>query len=167
MPKYTKFNTSLGEMFGIGDEHHLYLLEFTDYRPLTRAIGQIEKYKKAKITEGDCMPLTSIKKEIVAYLNGDLRNFNTPIMQVGTEFQKLTWGALRQIPYGKTISYIELAGAIGKPTAFRAAANNNGANKLVIITPCHRVIGSGGGLGGYSSGLDRKRWLLALEQQGH
>lgn len=164
MLKSSRFNTILGEMLAIGDEHNLYLLEFTDYRPLDRAIRQLERHTKSMIAEGDSAPLSSIRSEMELYLNSDLRDFNTPIMLIGTEFQKLTWSALQKIPYGATISYAELASTIGRPKAFRAAANSNGANKLVIITPCHRVIGSGGSLGGYSSGLDRKRWLLELER---
>lgn len=165
MLKYSKFNTSLGDMLAIGDEQSLYLLEFTDYKPLDRAIAQLEQHTRSKITEGAFAPLASITSEIDTYLKGNLRDFKTPVMLIGTEFQKLTWSALQKIPYGKTISYVELASAIDKPKAFRAAANANGANKLVIITPCHRVIGSCGSLGGYSSGLERKKRLLELERQ--
>lgn len=164
MLRYIKFDTSLGEMIGISDDHHLYLLEFTDYKFLALATHQIERYKKIEIAEGESAPLISIKKEITAYLNGDLRDFKTPVMHVGTEFQKLVWKALQQIPYGKTLSYAELASSIGKPAAFRATANSNGANKMIIITPCHRVIGSDGSLGGYSSDIKRKEWLLKLEE---
>ena len=81
----------------------------------------------------------------------------------GTEFQKEVWLALAEIPYGKTISYAELASMVGRPTAFRAVGQANGANPIPIVLPCHRVIASGGGIGGYGGGLDMKRQLLALE----
>jgi methylated-DNA-[protein]-cysteine S-methyltransferase len=81
----------------------------------------------------------------------------------GTPFQKDVWLALGEIPYGKTISYAELATMVGRPTAFRAVGQANGANPIPIVLPCHRVLASGGGIGGYGGGLDMKRQLLALE----
>jgi methylated-DNA-[protein]-cysteine S-methyltransferase len=91
----------------------------------------------------------------------DLELDTTP----GTEFQRTVWAALREIPYGQTISYAELARRIGRPTAFRAVGLANGRNPISIIVPCHRVIGSGGSLTGYGGGLDRKALLLDLERK--
>ena len=81
----------------------------------------------------------------------------------GTPFQKLVWQQLKRIPYGKVVSYRDVARAIGKPHAFRAVGNANNKNPIGIIIPCHRVIGADGTLTGYGGGLDRKRWLLAHE----
>jgi len=86
-----------------------------------------------------------------------------PLSTSGTEFQESVWAELRRIPYGEVIPYAELARRVGRPKAFRAAAQANGANRISIIIPCHRVVNSGGRLGGYGGGLDRKRWLLKLE----
>lgn len=82
---------------------------------------------------------------------------------IGTDFQKQVWQALQQIPFGQTCAYMDIARALGKPTAYRAVANANGANRLAIIIPCHRVINANGQLGGYASGLTRKAWLLKQE----
>jgi methylated-DNA-[protein]-cysteine S-methyltransferase len=84
---------------------------------------------------------------------------------VGTDFQKKVWMALRQIPYGETISYKELAGAIGRPSAVRAVGAANGANPIPIIIPCHRVIGNDGSLTGFGGGLPLKKKLLELESR--
>jgi methylated-DNA-[protein]-cysteine S-methyltransferase len=99
------------------------------------------------------------------YLDGDAAAIDAlPVDPGGTPFQQRVWRALRDIPYGTTISYGELARRIGEPAAVRAVGAANGANPISIVVPCHRVIGSDGGLTGYGGGLPRKRWLLALER---
>lgn len=109
--------------------------------------------------------LTTIE-QLNQYQNGSRTRFDLPLdMSHGTDFQQNVWQALQQIPYGQTISYAQLAQNIGKPTAYRAAANANGKNPFSIVVPCHRVVASGGGLGGYTGGIDKKRWLLQLEQR--
>lgn len=101
--------------------------------------------------------------ELEEYFNGLRRNFDVPVYQEGSRFQKLVWNELRGIPYGKTISYLELSKRIGDVKAIRAAASTNGRNKISIIVPCHRVIGSNRDLVGYAGGLQIKRWLLHHE----
>ena len=81
----------------------------------------------------------------------------------GTPFQRRVWAALRDIPYGETVSYGELAAALGRPTASRAVGLANGKNPISIIVPCHRVVGADGSMTGYGGGLERKRWLLSFE----
>jgi AraC family transcriptional regulator of adaptative response/methylated-DNA-[protein]-cysteine methyltransferase len=83
---------------------------------------------------------------------------------IGSDFQKSAWQALIQVPYGQTRSYLEQASIIGKPKAFRAVANANGANQIAIVVPCHRIINTGGELGGYGGGLQRKSWLINHEK---
>jgi AraC family transcriptional regulator of adaptative response/methylated-DNA-[protein]-cysteine methyltransferase len=107
--------------------------------------------------------LHQIQQELAEYFAGMLRVFKTPVRLLGTDFQQATWRALQTIPCGETRSYAEVANIAGKPGASRALGNANGANRLTIIVPCHRVIQGNGTLGGYSSGLDRKKWLLAHE----
>jgi methylated-DNA-[protein]-cysteine S-methyltransferase len=97
------------------------------------------------------------------YFGGTRSTFDLALVPSGTAFQRDVWFALADIPYGETISYAELAQWVGKPRAFRAVGQANGANPLAIVLPCHRVVASGGGIGGYGGGLDLKRWLLAHE----
>jgi methylated-DNA-[protein]-cysteine S-methyltransferase len=97
------------------------------------------------------------------YFSGKRKNFDLPIRQKGTEFQQKVWTELMQIPYGKTISYLQLAQRLGNVKTIRAAASANGRNQLSIVVPCHRVIGSDGSLTGYGGGLPRKKWLLDHE----
>lgn len=103
-------------------------------------------------------------EQLAAYFAGDLTEFDLDLDPGGTEFQRKVWAALRTIPYGETRSYGEIAMQIGSPSASRAVGMANGRNPIGIIVPCHRVIGSTGGLTGYGGGLDRKRQLLALER---
>ncbi|TLP77328.1 methylated-DNA--[protein]-cysteine S-methyltransferase [Maribacter sp. ACAM166] len=97
------------------------------------------------------------------YFEGTRKEFSLNLNPEGTAFQKKVWLALQNIPYGKTISYLELSKSIGDVKAIRAAASANGKNPLWIVIPCHRVIGSNGTLTGYAGGLHRKKWLLEHE----
>ena len=97
------------------------------------------------------------------YFAGDRTLFDLKLNPEGTTFQKQVWNALQTIPYGKTLSYLELSKQLGDVKAIRAVANANGKNTLWIIVPCHRVIGSDGSLTGYAGGLHRKQWLLEHE----
>ena len=102
-------------------------------------------------------------QQLDAYFAGLLRNFELPLDTVGTEFQHRVWRGLLAIPFGRTSSYAELAHQIGNPKAVRAVGAANGRNPIAIVVPCHRVIGAAGALVGYAGGLERKRFLLALE----
>ncbi len=102
-------------------------------------------------------------EELIEYFHGTRKNFTIPVHQEGTDFQKRVWNLLLGIPYGKTISYMDLAKKMGDPKVIRAAASTNGKNKIAIIVPCHRVIGSDRSLTGYSGGMWRKKWLLQQE----
>jgi methylated-DNA-[protein]-cysteine S-methyltransferase len=97
------------------------------------------------------------------YFEGKRTHFDLQLNPEGTDFQKSVWDALRTIPYGKTISYLNLSKQLGDVKAIRAIANANGKNPLWIVVPCHRVIGSDGSLTGYAGGLYRKQWLLEHE----
>ncbi len=107
--------------------------------------------------------LTDCVAELSEYFNGHLKTFTVPFFQEGTPFQQSVWNELLNIPFGKTISYLTLAKRLGEPKAIRAAASTNGKNKLAIIVPCHRVIGSNQDLVGYAGGLWRKKYLLEQE----
>ncbi len=102
-------------------------------------------------------------KQLDEYFNGILKIFDLPLRKRGTPFQMNVWDELEKIPYGKTISYLELAKRLGDEKVIRAAAHANGKNTLAIVVPCHRVIGSDGSLTGYAGGLRRKQFLLDHE----
>lgn len=104
-----------------------------------------------------------VQQELNAYFAGTLRQFKTPLTLIGTPFQRAVWAAVQSIPYGKTCSYADIARAIGRPTAVRAVGTAIGANPVWLIVPCHRVIQSNGGIGGYAGGIERKKWLLEHE----
>jgi O-6-methylguanine DNA methyltransferase len=110
-----------------------------------------------------CPVLDALEHELAAYFAGTLRAFSVPIVAPGTPFQQRVWAELARIPYGTTISYGELARRVGSPGAARAVGAANGANRLAIVLPCHRVIDAAGQLHGYGGGLDNKRRLLELE----
>jgi methylated-DNA-[protein]-cysteine S-methyltransferase len=108
-------------------------------------------------------PFAAAADQLEAYFAGQLTEFTLPLAPAGTAFQRSVWAGLREIPYGETWSYGQLASKIGSPTAARAVGLANGRNPIAVVIPCHRVIGSDGSLTGYGGGLDRKRYLLDLE----
>lgn len=108
--------------------------------------------------------LDGVRRELEEYFSGRLRAFTTPVAFEGTPFQQQVWTELCKIPYGETISYMELADRIRNPKAVRAVGMANGANPIAIIVPCHRVIGANGSLTGFGGGLPTKRALLELER---
>jgi methylated-DNA-[protein]-cysteine S-methyltransferase len=124
------------------------------YRPAEPAFG-----------DRDDAPFTEAAGQLAEYFAGQRREFDLALSLSGTPFQRAVWQELRRIPHGETVSYRELAERIGRPTAARAVGLANGRNPVGIIVPCHRVIGSAGGLTGYGGGLDRKRRLLEFERR--
>ena len=115
--------------------------------------------------DGDVHPvLRAAIDQLTEYFAGSLREFNLPLEMAGSDFQMRVWRLLREIPYGETRSYRDLAIALGKPTAVRAVGAANGANPLPIVVPCHRVIGANGSLVGYGGGLALKKRLLDFER---
>ncbi|MGQ0618512.1 MAG: methylated-DNA--[protein]-cysteine S-methyltransferase [Panacagrimonas sp.] len=110
--------------------------------------------------------LSVARQQLEAYFAGRRTSFELELRPMGTDFQRKVWAALREIPFGETISYGELARRIGQPSASRAVGLANGQNPISIIVPCHRVIGANGSLTGYGGGIERKRWLLAHEARG-
>ncbi len=110
--------------------------------------------------------LPSVRAQLEAYFAGTLQEFDLPLATTGTPFQQQVWAALREVPYGTTCTYGDLAAAIGRPSAVRAVGAANGRNPVCVVVPCHRVVGAGGSLTGYAGGLERKSWLLALEAGG-
>jgi methylated-DNA-[protein]-cysteine S-methyltransferase len=154
---YTRIDDSpVGPLMLAGDQDALHVLSFglgsrpreidADWRPDTKGV------------------LRGICRELDQYFAGRLQTFSTPVAFNGTPFQNSVWQELRRIPYGETISYLDLANRIRNPRAVRAVGMANGANPIAIIVPCHRVIGSNGSLTGFGGGLPTKRALLELEK---
>lgn len=163
--KASYFDTPLGPMIAIADEKLLYLLEFVDGRGVEREIERLCQKTKSAIVSGSTSVITSIENELKLYFEGKLKEFKTPLFILGSPFQNTVWTALQTIPFGETKAYADVARVLGKPTAFRAVANANGANQISIVIPCHRVINTNGGLGGYGGGVSRKQWLLQHEKK--
>ncbi len=150
-----EIDSPIGRLLLAGDGDSLIQVGFqSGPRPLRPADGWI----------ADAAPLRAPIAQLTEYFAGRRHGFELRLAPRGTEFQRRVWRALTDIPYGKTISYGELARRIGKPSASRAVGLANGANPLPIVVPCHRVIGADGSLTGFGGGLPIKRKLLALEE---
>jgi AraC family transcriptional regulator of adaptative response/methylated-DNA-[protein]-cysteine methyltransferase len=162
--KATWLDTPLGPMLALANDDALYLLEFVDRRGLECEVERLRQKIKTAIIPGLTEPLHSIENEIRQYFSGSLKKFQTPTLFKGSDFQKCVWKELKNIPYGETRSYADIAAKIRRPTAYRAVALANGANQFAIMIPCHRVINNNGELGGYGGGLARKQWLINHEK---
>lgn len=158
------FKTGTGELKLGSFEGHLCLLDYR-YRKMRQAVDdRIRRGLKAEFTEKDDEVLSQARIQLEEYLSGNRTRFDLPLLMVGTGFQKAVWTALAEVPYGKTVTYLDLAKILGNEKAVRAVAGANGANALAIVIPCHRIVGSQGELTGYSGGLAAKQRLLHLEQ---
>lgn len=157
------YKTKIGEMILGSFDGNLCLLDFRYRRRRTSVDNRIKKGLNAEFIEKKDEILTRTKQQLEEYLAGESKEFDIPIMTVGTDFQQNVWETLMEIPYGETASYLDIAKSIGKPKAVRAVANANGANAIGLIIPCHRIIGTNGELVGYGGGLAVKKRLLKLE----
>ena len=158
-----RFSTKLGTMFACATDKGICLLEFSDRRMLETEFKDICSRLDAVILPGENKHLSQVQQELNEYFSGKRKTFDVPLDMVGTVFQKSVWEVLLTVPYGITWSYKQEAEVLGKKEAVRAVANANGANKVAIIIPCHRIISHDGTLGGYGGGLERKQFLLDLE----
>ena len=159
-----RIETPLGTMIACANENGICMLEFSDRKALPTELKEISKHFDANIVQGENPHFKTLEKELEEYFEGKLKDFTVPLAPVGTDFQKKVWEILRTIPYGTTRTYQQQADILGNPKAVRAVANANGLNKISIIIPCHRVIGSNGTLTGYGGGIWRKQKLLELEK---
>lgn len=160
-------DTPLGTMLLATDEHgHLRILDWQDYEGSMQRLLRLQ-YPGQNILLRATGQVSQAMRAVLAYFDGELNAIDKlEVVSGGTDFQRSVWAALRTIPAGTTISYLELATRIGRPSAVRAVGLANGANPISIVVPCHRVIGSGKKqpLTGYGGGLERKRWLLEHEK---
>jgi methylated-DNA-[protein]-cysteine S-methyltransferase len=149
---YTYYQSPVGLLKIGGTDNYISELSFVD--------------NKEQVTHGEpgiSEIMHQCTEELIEFFNGKRRSFDIPVYQEGTTFQQRVWGELLNIPFGKTISYLELAKHLGDIKIIRAAASTSGKNKIAIVIPCHRVIGSDKSLVGYGGGLWRKKWLLQHE----
>ena len=156
--------TPLGPMLAGATDEALCLLEFLDRRMLETQLQKVCNRLDCTLVPGSNGVTERVASELGSYFRGELKDFGVPLEDRGTDFQRTVWAALRAIPFGATRSYGALAAEIGRPTAVRAVARANGDNRMAIVIPCHRVVGSDGKLTGYGGGLWRKQWLLDHEQ---
>jgi len=161
-----RYTTPLGELVALFTARGLSLLEFDATIRMMREWRDVERHAGVRAQPGEDARTRELGAQIADYFAGRLRRFDVPLDLVGTPFQQDVWRALLQIPYGDTWSYAQQARHIDRHSAVRAVAAANGQNKISIVVPCHRVIGSNGKLTGYGGGLPRKHWLLTLEQTG-
>lgn len=159
--KRCRLQTPLGELMLMASPKGLVSLQWEDrVEPMDR---HLSRHLGTRLVQ-DVTDMPGISDNLIAYVQGDIHSLiGVPVDPPGTAFQRTVWTALCTIPVGSTWSYAQLASAIGRPTAARAVANANGSNPIPIVIPCHRVIASDGGLGGFSCGIHRKQWLLRHE----
>ncbi len=160
----TRFTTPIGPMFACATQKGICLLDFTDRRMLESEFKDLCKRLDGVILPGDNRYLEQVQLELSEYFAGKRKKFEVPLDTPGTDFRQAVWKILCDIPFGETRSYKDQAIALGNPKAVRAVASANGHNRVSIIIPCHRVIGSDGSLVGYGGGLQRKKWLLDMEK---
>lgn len=159
----TTWTSPLGPMVAAAVDEGVVLLEFGDIARLQRQTPLLRRWFRGPLVDGMHRHLQQLFSELEQYFAGTRREFTVPLVLRGSAFELSVWRALQQIPYGTTCSYADIARDIGNPRAVRAVGSANGRNRLPIVIPCHRVINTGGKLGGYGGGLWRKVRLLALE----
>lgn len=160
----TLISTPIGKLTACATNEGICLLEFDERDDLKKQFRNLTTVLGGKIVPGINNHLLKLQEQIDRYFRWQLENFELPLVFTGTVFQERVWHALLNIPYGKTKTYLSLTKQLGDENAIRAVAAANGANKMAIIVPCHRVIGSDGKLVGYAGGLWRKEWLLNHEK---
>lgn len=151
------FSSPIGQICVTSENEKICSVSFIDSK---EKIDEKVYSSKDRLIEQACV------EQLLDYFFKNKKTFSFPFSQSGTTFQQNVWNELENIPYGHTISYLQLSQRLGNPKAIRAAASANGKNNLAIIIPCHRVIGSDGSLTGYASGIWRKKWLLEHEAAG-
>jgi methylated-DNA-[protein]-cysteine S-methyltransferase len=161
---YHMMSSPLGLLFLARGEKGLRYLEFMDRKSLKRMIASHAPAVGADARwEPSLLELRDVVEQLEAYFNGMLHSFDVKLDPIGSEFQLKVWKALREIPFGETRTYGQIAKTIRQPKATRAVGLANNQNPIAIVVPCHRVIGANGTLTGYGGGLPKKRWLLEHE----
>ena len=153
---YSYTDSPIGRLLLAGDEQMLKVIGFSSGNKARGAAVEWERFDE---------PFRKVKKQLAEYFDGRRQTFDLELAPDASPFQAQVLGALREIPYGETCSYRDVAEAVGNPKAVRAVGGANGNNPIPIVIPCHRVVGSDGSLTGFGGGLDSKRFLLDLERR--
>jgi methylated-DNA-[protein]-cysteine S-methyltransferase len=161
--KIQYYKSPVGEIILGSYDNKLCIADWKYRKMRTTIDSRIQNGLKAKYIEESSEVIEETIKQMKEYFFGERKDFDIPLLMVGTEFQKSVWHGLIKIPYGTTASYLELSKNIGNEKAVRAVASANGANSISIMIPCHRIIGSNGDLVGYAGGLATKKKLLEIE----
>ncbi len=159
-----RLTTPIGPMFACATDLGVCLLDFSDRKILEKEFIELTSRLDAVILPGNNRHLKKLKHQLEEYFTGKRKSFSVPLHHPSTDFREAVWKELQSIPYGQTRSYKQQAIALGNPKAVRAVAGANSQNRINILIPCHRVIGSDGKLTGYGGGLPRKKWLLDFEK---
>ena len=157
------YQTQIGDIILGSFDGRLCLLDFKYKKTRKTTDNRIKKELKTEFCEHSCAILEETKQQLDTYLSGDRKTFDIPFLMVGSDFQKIVWNALLDIPYGSTSTYLQIAKNINNKKAVRAVGNANGANAIALIIPCHRIIGENRALVGYGGGLPVKKYLLDFE----
>jgi O-6-methylguanine DNA methyltransferase len=159
----TMLETPLGPMLAGATDDGICLLEFTDRRMLPSELRDLQRRLARPIVAGQHPSLERLSQQLGEYFAGSRSGFDLPLVAPGSPFQERTWAELRRLPAGSTVSYEELAMRAGRRHAQRAVGTANGANRIAIVIPCHRVVRKTGEIGNYGGGRWRKEWLLEHE----
>ena len=141
------------------------MLEFPYRKSFPKQIEGLKKLMNTDIVAGESKYFEMLKSQLKEYFSGQRKEFDIPLVLTGSVFQLKVWKELGEIPYGERRTYLQQSKNLGSPRAIRAVAAANGANKISILIPCHRVVGSNGSLVGYGGGLRNKQFLLDLESK--
>ena len=160
----TMLRSPLGTLLAGATDDGICLLEFTDRPMLPTQLDILARRLRRPVVTGRHPWLNRLEEQLDEYFAGQRQAFDLPLVTPGTPFQERVWAALRQIPTGGTLSYEALANVAGRPGAQRAAGTANGANRIAVVIPCHRVVRKGGEIGNYGGGTWRKAWLLDHER---
>ncbi len=159
----TTIKTPLGDMFCATTHKGICILSFFEQKNLEKQIKKVQDFFKAETISAHNKYFESLQKELDEYFEGKRIDFTVPLQLVGSPFQQSVWKILMSVPYGETISYKQEAQLLKNPKAVRAVGTANANNMIAILIPCHRIIQTGGGLGGYAGGVKKKEFLLKLE----
>lgn len=160
----TEISTPLGPMLAGATSEGVCILEFINRVKLEKEIIDLQHLLHAVMLPGQNPYLDQLENELAEYFEGKRKVFSVPLHTPGNDFSQMVWKTIQEIPYGQTCSYKQQADSMNNPKAIRAIASANGRNRLAIIIPCHRVIGSDGSMTGYAAGIEKKKWLLKFER---
>lgn len=163
----TTIKTPIGSMYACATNEGICMLEFPYRKSFLKQVNGLKRLLNADIMEGESKYFEMLKSQLKEYFKNQRKDFEIPLVLSGSAFQLKVWNELRKIPYGERRTYLQQSKNLDSPKAIRAVAAANGANKISILIPCHRVVGSNGSLIGYGGGIRNKQFLLELESKNN